>query len=56
MGVMTRSDLSDFSHVLLLLNQQRQSGLKSGGSWIQLKKDFDFSWQISEKCRFFQAI
>src|SRR6218665_4209731 len=48
-----------------LSRQRRQSGLKSGGSWIRVKKfDFlgkfrcfhkekiDFLWQISEKFRF----
>ena len=35
--------------------QQRQSGLKSGGSWTQVKK-FRFSRKIFEKFRFFQAI
>ena len=35
--------------------QRRQSGLKSGGSWIRAKK-FWFCRKISEKCRFFQAI
>src|SRR6218665_432234 len=35
--------------------QRRQSGLKSGGSWIRVKK-FRFSREISEKFRFFQAI
>ena len=34
--------------------QRRQSGLKSGGSWIRVKKSI-FSRQISEKFRFFQA-
>jgi len=36
------------------INQRRQSGLKSWGSWIRLKK-FNFSKQISEKIRFFQG-
>ena len=45
--------------------QRRQSGLKSGGSWIQVKeisifpgkfsKNFDFSRQILKKIRLFQA-
>src|SRR6218665_2212773 len=36
--------------------QQRcQSGLKSGGSWIRVKK-IDFYRQISEKFQFFQTI
>jgi len=46
--------------------QRRQSGLKSGESWIRVK-NFDFfqaisqtkdrfSGQISEKCRFFTGI
>src|SRR6218665_2178083 len=37
------------------LQQRRQSGLKSGRSWIRIKK-FDFYRQISEKFQFFQAI
>src|SRR6218665_123699 len=35
--------------------ERRQSGLKSGGSWIRVKK-FRFSRKITEKFRFFQAI
>src|SRR6218665_184508 len=35
--------------------QRRQSGLKSGGSWIRVK-NVDFYRQISEKFQFFQAI
>src|SRR6218665_2557288 len=35
--------------------QRRQSGLKSGGSWIRVTK-FRFSRKISEKFRFIQAI
>jgi len=37
------------------MGQRCQSGLKSGGSWIQVKK-FGFSRKISEKFGFFQAI
>src|SRR6218665_21712 len=39
----------------LNMHQRRQSGFKSGGSWIRVKK-FDFSRQISETFRYFQAI
>src|SRR6218665_2169951 len=35
--------------------QRRQSGLKSGGSWIRVKK-FRFFRKISKKFGFFQAI
>src|SRR6218665_3218054 len=35
--------------------QRRQSGLKSGGSWIRVK-EFDFYRQIFENFQFFQAI
>jgi len=35
--------------------QRRQSGLKSGWSWIRVKK-FRFCRKISEKFGFFQAI
>src|SRR6218665_549630 len=35
--------------------QRRQSGLKSGGSWIRVKK-IDFYRQIFENFQFFQAI
>src|SRR6218665_3210644 len=35
--------------------QRRQSGLKSGGSWIRVK-NFDFYRKISKKFQFFQAI
>jgi len=39
----------------VMADQRRQSGLKSGGSWIRIKK-FRFSRKMFEKFRFFQAI
>jgi len=51
---------------VIIRYQQRQSGLKTGGSWIRVKKFrffsgnftkiIDFSGEISEKNQFFQVI
>src|SRR6218665_1667915 len=47
--------VSDPYNITLGTCQRRQSGLKSGGSWIRVKK-FRFSKKNSEKFRLFQAI
>src|SRR6218665_588301 len=36
-------------------SQRRQSGLKSGGSWIRVRKISNFSGYLTKKFRFFQA-